>query len=529
MEHFLRKFNPTCEERVSLETFSGISSEWRCGHRARDCFVNGFCARERFHDAIAYANEVSEPAIAQQVIRCAVTAMHDRDKLWILSRMKFAKPMEPGFQREMNRLVDGLRKAYNQSGIAVRFANEARPPRRARVQVDDSLSFLHLFYIPTVDGRVQNITGVMRFGTLGVVIYAPGQYQYSSPNDPTHARDLAVLRDHVQTTMPACRYTGCSRQIRRLMFVPQDARLMLENEEDTIWMMRHAEADAKFLDMYYKRDFPRFLKQRWGLLNGGMDLVDEFLLRGGLGPRGNRSLLTLRLATEGVDWRHMALPQMIIKMIIVRSLGYDLIVDWLGDGSPCQLCFLAERMPGQEFPIVDVRLAELSGSFEVVTVKPFAHGDDVPRVTALEQREVFRCIGGHWVKQVVNCASEAVIVAAKELQAYVRGEGLWSGEHYRKTMCHLSRCVLYWDLDKRERNIFYRLLCFSIFGAEAFENGRRVNWDDLGTFIRAVVYGPDVPLHADATLARLSIQMAQMYLSMMSQLPVLDGTYPMPP
>nr|QBL15279.1 NS1 [Ife virus] len=519
MEQFLEIFDVHGDERIAVEVFALLSENWACGHLSRECMVRGICARQFFTRAIERAVEARNQDEARQLVRVAIRTMHDRDRVWIHACRNFEEPISTFFQCEMNNLMDELRNLYSMSGIEAGFMEEARVQRIHRMRLDDTLSLVHLLFVPVLGETVVALNGVARFGYIGFAFYNKMyELQYRSPFEEPLLMSLRDIKREVSERIPVCRLTGFQRPVTHIAFIPEDLRPLFQTDERVVKLARYLEMDAKLFDFSGRREFPKMLKQKFGIEGGCLATFSAMMLRRQYGEGGAQSLVTHRLSEVRDTVEENALPAMMIKMHALQEIDTVLINDWICGHSLCQVCYLTAAMPHTQLPIIDTRLSEMLHGPDVVTVTSHAHGGDiVPRVTELGRGEVFRRLGDHWVRQRVYSPFEALVVIAKEIQLNVRGEGMWNGRNFHEAMCHLSRCFIYWDMNREERSIFYKLLFFALFGGEAFANGRHVQWDNMGVFIRCIFRGTQVPIHMEGIMICTILKLLRNYIRIVSQ------------
>nr|QCU80180.1 NS1 [Palyam virus]QCU80182.1 NS1 [Palyam virus]QCU80183.1 NS1 [Palyam virus]QCU80188.1 NS1 [Palyam virus]QCU80189.1 NS1 [Palyam virus] len=488
MERFLNYFGIHGDEAADVLLFGQISPEWTCSHHRRDCLMWGMCARQFFQTCCEMAVDHAEWGMADQLVKIASTALHDKDRVW-LNLLKSLGILNNQYKDEVQIRIDDIYRKYVEVGVRADFQSFRKRRRPMRTYTDDSFSLIHCFYLPYTKDGIVPVTGFSRFKNIGVAFYDDQvEFQLASFRDRSLEIRTDVIKDEIGEVIPRCKYTGVRNPIRYLMFIPQRLQNCLDDIQFAKKVFRHAQHDAKLIQSIDTRLFSRLMMQRFGLKNATEEILHQFVIgrlewQGGETSIGRNRILSMK----DYAWEQWCIPLTISKLMHVMRISLNIMFDWFNSGDLCQNCFLFQ-MGFETVVIIDTRLSDLCGCNEVFLARNYRHDvEQMPRMRDLRPDELFRRMGCHWVAQEVPSSLMATMIVMEEVHKMIRADQHWETPAFRSTMLMLARVMLYWKHGSVERTQLFRLLCFAIFGTQSDSDGRYIDWDDLGEFLNRML------------------------------------------
>nr|AGZ91937.1 hydrophobic tubular protein NS1 [Changuinola virus] len=495
MERFLDRFQISGDAAIAVKTFCLVSDNWTCSHLRRDCFIRGQCARQFFKDALdRCANDGNLPE-ANQLVRVAVKAIADREKLWLNVFRSLQQDDDDVSENGLNGIMARAQELYSQIGMLndVKQMRLTRNPDR--VTLDDGSSFIHMTFLPIFMGHIVKPCSLMRYGQIGIVFYNVNRLDSIIPYDQEEfQREKQQLQNHIRRMLPICPTTGSRSRIYNLAFAPIEMIQHMQNKDFMLAVCRHLEMDFKFLHFLNTKFGARMVLQRTALEprgdDAGLTPYMEKIERNGL----EDSLIRIRIKTFGNNhWESWSYPEVLQRMCNHGRVSELQIIEFIESGKTCQICYLAEHNLDDEIVLVDTRTAEFTGIDPIKFVKNVAHDDcnvNVPQIV-LTGNQILTQINKHWVITHAASYMEAFLITAACIHRHVRGEGLWIKKEWQDAVSMLGRVLFRFDNDCKGRTSMARLFCFICFGYMPLDDGRTVDWTDLGCFLNIITGGEE--------------------------------------
>nr|AGZ91936.1 hydrophobic tubular protein NS1 [Changuinola virus] len=495
MERFLARFQISGDAAIAVKTYSLISDDWTCSHLRRDCFVRGQCVRQFFNDALdRCANEGDLPE-ANQIIKVAVKALADREKVWLNIFRSLQREDEDISENGLNGIMAQAQELYSQIGMLQDVKQMRLTLNPERVTLDDGNSFIHMTFLPIFMGHIVKACSLMRYGQIGIIFYNTNRLDSLIPFDQEEfQREKNQLQNHVRRMIPICPNTGSRSRIYNLAFAPIEMVQFMQNKDFRLNVCRRLEMDFKYLHLLNTKFCARMVLQRTALEPQGEDAgltpYMEKVERNGL----EDSLIRIRIKIFGNEnWQTWTYPEVLQRMCNHGRLSERQIIEFIENKKTCQICYLSEQELDDQIVLVDTRTADFTGIDPVKFVKNVAHNDcnvNVPQIV-LTRDEVLTQISGHWVKTHASSFMEAFLITAACIHRHVRGKGLWIEKDWQDAVSMVGRVLFRYDSDCKGRTYLARLFCFICFGYMPLDNGRVADWTDLGCFLNIITGGEE--------------------------------------
>ncbi|ALL99811.1 non-structural protein 1 [African horse sickness virus 4] len=515
MDRFLTYFQVRGERANAVRLFGEISEQIDCSHLKRDCFVNGICARQHFKECCNIATDNGSRTNADKLVALALRALLDRQTIWTCV-IKNADYVSQYADEQMEEEVNKLYDVYLQSGTREEFEGFRQRNRPSRVVMDDSCSMLSYFYIPMNQGNPAPVAKLSRWGQFGICYYDRTNVDGLIPYDEIGlAQAIDGLKDLIEGRLPVCPYTGANSRINAVLHLPLEMEVIMAVQENATQLMRRAAQDFKFITHAGWKLYPRLLRQRFAIEDATEGVIHHVMLGHLRYYDEDTSIVKYRFLNDGsLDWRTWTIPLHLMRTARLGHLQPESILVFMHKKLTCQVCFMADLAMLDTIPVVDSKIAELTGGTDVFYTRAYVHADNhkVPNVRDLMMNEVFRKIDNHWVIQKCHTTKEAITVTAIQIQRSIRGDGQWDTPMFHQSMALLTRLIVYWLTDVTERSAIFRLTCFAIFGCKPTARGRYIDWDDLGIFMKNVLDGRDLTVLEDETCFISMMRMAMLHV-----------------
>nr|AGZ91945.1 hydrophobic tubular protein NS1 [Changuinola virus] len=528
MERFLARFQISGDAAVAVKTFCLVSDDWTCGHLRRDCFVRGQCARQFFKDALdRCANEGDLPE-ANQLVKVAVKAIADKEKLWLNVFRSLQREDENVSENGLNGIMARAQELYTQIGMRddVKQMRLTRNPDR--VTLDDGSSFIHMTFLPIFMGHIVKPCSLMRYGQIGIIFYNTNRLDSIIPYDQEEfQREKNQLQNHIRRMLPICPTTGSRSRVYNLAFAPIEMIQPMQNKDFRLAVCKRLEMDFKFLHFLNTKFGARMILQRTALEPQGEDAgltpYMEKVERNGI----EDSLVRTRIKTFGDDnWGSWCFPEILLRMCNHGRLSELQIIEFIESKKTCQICYLAEQGLDDQIVMVDTRTAEFTGIDPIKFVKNVAHDScdvNVPQIV-LTGEQILTQIHGHWVITQASSFMEAFLITAACIHRHVRGEGLWIKKDWQDAVSLMGRVLFRYDHDCKTRTYMMRLFCFICFGYMPLDDGRTADWTDLGCFLNIITGGEENSFGKDVEAFTVMLEAIKsvMLLSTQQQIITVD-------
>nr|AIV43211.1 NS1 [Changuinola virus] len=528
MERFLARFQISGDAAIAVKTFALVSDNWNCGHLRRDCFVGGQCARQFFNDCIERCANEGTLQEANLLIKVAVKAISDREKLWLNLFRSLQYEDEGVSENGFNGVMVRARELYQQIGMLddVKQMRLTRNPER--VTLDDSSSFIHCTFLPIYMGHIVKPLSLMRYGQIGIVFYNTNRLDSIVPFDQEQfQREKMQLQNHIRQMLPICPTTGSRSRIYNTAFVPIEMAQYMHDKDFKLAVCKRLEMDFKYLHFLNTKFGARLILQRTAVEPHGEDPGLTSYMAKFVRDNVEDSLIKTRIKCLGKDsWQSWSYPELLQRMCNHGRLCELQLVEYMNSGEKCQICFLSERNLDDELVFVDTRTAEFTGVEPVKFVKNVAHEDgnvNVPQIV-LTGNQILTKICDHWVMTRACSGMEAFLITASCIHRNVRGEGLWVDKNWQDAIALLGRVLFRYDSDAKARTQMARLFCFICFGYMPLDNGRIADWTDLGGFLKIITGGEQnsVGKDLDAFVIMLDAIKSVMVLSSQQNIIAVD-------
>ncbi|AFX73391.1 NS1 [Orungo virus] len=487
MDQFLDSFDVTGDEANALRLLRAVSPEMTCSHLRRDCLIGGICAKQFFNEVLMAILDSKDRQAARQLVTLAVMTSYDRELIWLnVLRSTEVLPAND-YAHEIQNVVLNLKRVFIESGLEEKYKSFRAKRRPNRSPTEDAFSFLPFFYIPMNETKRVGIKKLTRVRNLGVAFVDRREVTHHLPFTVDAARrDLMMLRNFTLEHQRTCTFTGSKSLIHGMIFCPEEMEPLFQKKETALEIYRICEQDMKFINSRGTMSFPRFLMQRLAVKNASSDAMDQVML--GRTPSDGR-LMSVTGASfffgGGPDWRKWAMPALLVRAARLRTVVTSFVKEWFDSTHTCQVCFLVEKGVADSIPITDVRLSDVCGVGPVAYVRSYAHDDgNAPDVRVLRKGEIFRLMGGHYVMQTTASTMESLVVAAKEMQRLVRGDGFWDTPYWGLSMANLCKIMFHENPAKEQIHFMIKLITFGMFGGVQRHNGLFTDWDNLEEFLK---------------------------------------------
>nr|AQX34678.1 NS1 [Changuinola virus] len=495
MERFLVRFQISGDAAIAVKTFSLVSDNWTCGHLRRDCFVRGQCARQFFNDCIERCANEGTVEEANSLVKVAVKAIADKEKLWLNLFRSLQYEDENICEYSLNGVMARAREMYQQIGMADDVKQLKLTRNTERVTLDDCSSFIHMTFLPIYEGHIVKPLSLMRYGQIGVVFYDVNKLDSVVPFDQEQFQQEKMrLQNHIRQMLPICPTTGSRSRIYNTAFAPIEMAEYMHNKEFKLAVCRRLEMDYKYLHFLNTKFGARMILQRTALEPHGEDPgLTPYMLKS-VRDGVDDSLVKTRIKCLGNNnWETWAYPELLQRMCNHGRLCEQQLIEYIQSHRMCQICFLAEYNVDGDIIFVDTRTASLTGVDPIKFVMNVAHEDgnvNVPQIV-LTGNEILTKICNHWVKVQAYSGMEAFIITSSCIHRDVRGAGLWITKEWQDAVAMLGRVLFRFDSDSKSRTQMMRLFCFICFGYMPLEDGRVLDWTDLGCFLKIITGGEE--------------------------------------
>nr|AVV63159.1 NS1 [Changuinola virus] len=493
MERFLARFQISGDAAIAVKTFALVSDNWTCGHLRRDCFVRGQCARQFFNDCIERCADEGTLQEANALIKVAVKAISDREKLWLNLFRSLQYEDEGVSENSLNGVMARTRELYQQIGMLEEVKQLRLTRNPERVTLDDSSSFIHMTFLPIFMGHIVKPLSLMRYGQIGIVFFNTNRLDSVVPFDQDQfQREKMQLQNHIRQMLPICPTTGSRSRIYNTAFAPIEMAEHMQNKDFRLAVCKRLEMDFKYLHFLNTKFGARMILQRTALEPHGEDPGLTPYMAKSIRDGVEDSLIKTRIKCLGnKDWQTWAYPELLQRMCNHGRLCELQLIEYMQMNKTCQICFLAENNIDDEIVFVDTRTSELTGVDPVKFVKNVIHEDGnvkVPQII-LTGNQILTKICDHWVTVHAYSGMEAFIITASCIHRSVRGTGLWINKDWQDAVALVGRVLFRFDSDAKSRTQIARLFCFICFGYMPLDNGRVVDWTELGCFLKIITGG----------------------------------------
>nr|AGZ91943.1 hydrophobic tubular protein NS1 [Changuinola virus] len=509
MDRFITRFGICGDAAIAVKTFSLISGWWTCNHVRRDCFYRGRCARQFFNECTELCLHHDDLSEALQLVEIAVRALHDREKVWLNLFRHFKEEDDSISDTSFNRVMARAEELYKHSGMMDDVKQLRLVKAEDRVNLDDSMSFIHFTFLPIHDGHICTPMSTMRYGQMGIIFIDITRVDSIVPHDSEEFfQEKINMQSRVRRMLPVCPYTGSRSRIYNLAFAPIEMVGYMYNQDFRQEVCKRLEMDFKFLHSLTTRSGPRMILQRTALEARGDDSgLIPYMVKTEREDNDDSLAKTCLKRIGNEKWESWVFPELLCRMHNLRMISCQEILDFMESEVHCQICFLAGRGLDQEIPVVDTRLSELTGVNPLRTVSNRAHADGNVKLAehVLHRTQILTKVSNHWVVTNASSAMEAFILTASCIHRNVRGRGLWVDQCWQDAMYQLGRVLFRFDFDAKGRTNLMRLFFFISFGFLPLDNGRIPVWRDLGDFLKIITGGEINGMDSDVEIYTLML------------------------
>nr|WAB54556.1 tubule protein [Guangdong tick orbivirus] len=480
MESFIARYCRREDDRVNVRLFCALSPYWQCGHRRGFCRDGLDCLATDYKHKIECAFRAVDHQKAQRLIDVAGICATSRAEVWcqVVNAVNCA-PM-----RDLGLALEDAHTALNN---ALTMRNETPAPfltQRDGVYMDDSLSLLPAFWIPTNEGRMPYVSDALRCGRY-LCLFLEDDIV---PDTFTFQREPEVLflTNHFLQWAPNARTQNDDDGIATWICCFRHAtRPLFDDGHYGPILLRHLDSASNILRKQSTRDAERFFFQAFAEHGSGINDLDSILHTSLSGDP-----LIYHYYNGATTFSGVFLPLLLLRGLRSGAYTAQEVFPWFADrAGTCQMCFITDRTRSQRAIVVDSRAGDVADGVAVRTLRPLRHGgEDLEGISMmnLTRDECLTRQGDHWCATPARSARDAVLIAATLMHRFMRGPGV-SDEFLRTLLIDvISRTYLHWLPPMHESRVLFCLASLLFRGSSAEEVVSAATWRDLGRFLKSI-------------------------------------------
>nr|AZJ37601.1 NS1 [Skunk River virus] len=481
------------DERSAVNIITALDGAMRCNHKDQKCRIRGVCGVHYFKTLLKEIEE--HPGDnwfeeARELVRGMCASGVERPGCMVLAiECNIAKTEEE--TREHLRVSSlRLKELFDKAEIKT-----AERQGAFRSYIDDSQSFLHLFFVPHDGVQMAKPIGSFRMNQFLILVY-PEDYKVKGG---IYQWDRSFRRINDQyLSWGNEKYPGRPEDglLKWTIWVRPSWRVELSKFSERAGLYTYLSMDEKFINKLNTREGRRFYFQKFGVEGSSMEEVAGILMQDyGVG----RSIYE-----DAVD-RHIphlsgyGLPMLLIRSHLQGNLNPVQVSMFFFELRLCQMCYI-EDYNCNGFISIDTRAHEMLGRNPIRLVRPIRHignckcggmGKDAEctcRIDGinLNHDEMISRQGDHWV--AINClnADDALLVVATMVHRFFRGSALNLEVLRRVSLASLARCVLYWGCSGDQIQSIFKLLCYTFLDREP-DMVDKMKFFELGYFLEWIM------------------------------------------
>nr|ATX74877.1 tubule protein [Wad Medani virus] len=479
MESFIARYCRKEDDRVNIRLMCALSPYWRCGHRRGFCRDGQECLVTDFKNKIECTFRAVDPQRAQRLIDVAGICATSRAEVWcqVVNAVNNAP------------LCD-LDLALNDAQTALRSAltmrNESPAPflaQRDGVYVDDSLSLLPVFWVPTNEGRMPYVSDALRCGRY-LCLFLEDDV---TPNTFTYQREPEVLpiTNHFLQWAPNARARDEDGVATWICCFRHAIRPLFDDAHFGPILLRHLDCTSNVLRKQSTREAERFFFQMFAEQGSGVGDLDSILHT----PLSGDPLI-YHYYSGATTFHGVFLPLLLLRGLRSSAYAPQEVFPWFADrAESCQMCFIATRTRAQRATVVDSRAEDIEGAVAVRTFRPLRHGGEgLEGISMLDllRDECLARQGDHWCATPARSSRDAVLIATTLMHRFMRGPGIPDGFMRELFIDVLARTYLHWLPPMPESRVLFCLASLLFRGSCAEEVMNATIWRDLGRFLRLI-------------------------------------------
>nr|WCJ14484.1 NS1 [Kaptombes virus] len=492
---FLDASGTRSDEKQALTLIQYLGHGMRCAHRDGLCRIRGRCAIRYFYEVLdILEREQGSPdwyQMARNFSNICVRAVQNGQDVWCSIQNLTTQMTEEQFEMERDESVRRMRTLFERTQKMEHRGNW----RNDRCYIDDSHSYIHMFYIPHNGKEIVTPIGTMRLGQFLIILY--------SDDEDVHGgffqRDEQVrglTRQYLAYGRRQYPDDGTNNTLKWTIWLRVSNRAGLVGKKDQTEFKRNLEVDEKFLDKLETREAQRFFFQKFAVEGNSHHDVSRILHARDLNGMCVYVAMLRRRARELGSCR---LPALLMRTHLMGNLNLESVMEFIDSSEACQLCFLSgKRVQGAI--IIDTRAHEMIGRDPVRLCTPLKHiseckcghiGQDFEclcEIDSLNLRpgEMISRQGNHWVSMTCVNRADAMLTTATLIHRYYRGAGIQSTSMRDACTAAIARLVLYWGCSDEEMQGVFKMLCFLYLHDEP-DVGDAMKMLDLGRFLQWVL------------------------------------------
>nr|QBP34457.1 tubule protein [Wad Medani virus] len=479
MESFIARYCRKEDDRVNVRLMCALTPYWRCGHRRGFCRDGPECLATDFKSKVECALRAVNPQRAQRLIDIAGMCTTSRAEVWcqVVNAINCA-PL-----RDLGLALEDARSAL---GSALTMRNETPAPflaQRDGVYIDDSLSLLPVFWVPTSDGRMPYVSDALRLGRYLCLFLEDDVI----PDAFTYQREPEILpiTNHFLQWAPNARAQEDDGVATWICCFRHPLRPLFDDAHFGPILHRHLDCASNILRKQSTRDAERFFFQVFAEQGSGVGDLDQILHTSLSGDP-----LIYHYYNGATTFSGAFLPLLLLRGLRSGMYTAQEIFPWFADrAESCQVCYIAAHTRSQRATVVDSRAESVVGTVAVRSMRPLRHGGenlDGISMTDLLRDECLTRQGDHWCATPARSARDAVLVAATLIHRFMRGPGVPDGFLRELFIDVLARTYLHWLPPMPESRVLFCLASLLYRGSSAEEVVGAAVWRDLGRFLKSI-------------------------------------------
>ncbi|AKP24077.1 tubule protein [Wad Medani virus] len=479
MEGFIARYCRNEDDRVNVRLMCSLSPYWRCGHRRGFCRDGLDCLATDFKNKVECTFRAVDPQRAQRLIHVAGMCATSRSEVWcqVVNAVNAAPLRDLGLA--LNNAHDALARALTmRNEVAADFLAQ-----RDGVYIDDSLSLLPVFWIPTLNGQMPYVSDALRMGRY-LCLFLEDDIQ---PNTFTFQREPEVLpiTNHFLQWAPNARSRDDDGVATWICCFRYATRTLFDDAHFGPILIRHLDCASNLLRKQSTRDAERFFFQTFAEGGSGIGEMDAVLHTQLCGDP-----LIYHWYGGATTFTGVFLPLLLTRGLRSGLYTAQEIFPWFADrAESCQMCYIAGRTRSQRAIVADSRAQDIVGGPAVRTFRPLRHGGedlDGISMTDLLRDECLVRQCDHWCATPARSSKDAILLAATLMHRFMRGPGI--ADEFTRTLFIdvLARTYLHWLPTVSECRVLFCLASLLFRGSCAEDVVTAAAWRDLGRFLRSI-------------------------------------------
>nr|QMU26406.1 tubule protein [Wad Medani virus] len=479
MESFVARYCRREDDRINVRLMCSLSPYWRCGHRRGFCRDGHDCLATDFRSRVECAFRAADSQRAQRLIDIAGICATSRAEVWcqVVNAVNSAPLRDLGL---------ALENAHTALNSALTMRNEVPAPflaDRDGVYVDDSLSLLAAFWVPTNGGQMPYVSDALRCGRY-LCLFLEDDIV---PTTYTYQREPEVLpiTNHFLQWAPNARAQDDDGVATWICCFRREIRPLFDDAHFGPILLRHLDCASNVLRKQATRDAERFFFQMFAQPGSGIGDLDLMLHTPLSGDPFIHHHYRGATTFDGVF-----LPLLLLRGLRSGMYSAQEVFPWFANRADhCQMCFITTHTRAQRAAVVDSRAEDIIGGVAIRTFRPLRHGgEDLDGISMMDllRDECLVRQGDHWCATPARSARDAVLIAATLMHRFMRGPGVPEGFLRSLFIDVLARTYLHWLPPMPESRVLFCLASLLFRGSSAEEVVNAAAWRDLGRFLKLI-------------------------------------------